>query len=257
MSESHGENIKGKLLFWFSLQRGYVAPKIVLFFSFAWVGHMDITIEINFCFGLICKMVVQVQRSYIHFIYMGAPCMYRKLKFFFSLLIYQFFSCILLISFQVFFWGGFYLLYLCAMERQENIMFSVKKNCLFAWIFTKPTSNLEICGYLKPYASHCYFMKGSEFTLGPHLFFVLLHCVYSYICLSLSFTFVCTPYCLLLFPFTLLLFCLFSPLLFPFALLLLLTFALLLLLIPFVLLLLLYEIMNFQKVHLNENVYTD
>jgi hypothetical protein len=40
-------------------------------------------------------------------------------------------------------------------------------------------------------------------------------------------------------------------------LLLLLTFALLLLLIPFVLLLLLYEIMNFQKVHLNENVYTD
>ncbi len=46
MSESHGEIIKGKLLFCFNLQGGYVGPKIVLFFSFAWVGHMDIIIEI-------------------------------------------------------------------------------------------------------------------------------------------------------------------------------------------------------------------
>ncbi len=99
-------------------------------------------------------------------------------------------------------------------------MFSVNKILSFAWRFTKLTSNLEICGYLKPYASHCYFLKGSEFTFGPHLFFVFLHCVYSYVCLSLSFTFVCTPYYLLLFPFTLLLFCLILPLLLPFALLL-------------------------------------
>ncbi len=122
----------------------------------------------------------------------------------------------------------FYLLFLCAMERLENLILSVNKICLMHGDYKTN---------LKPYASHYYFLKGSEFTLGPHLFFVFLHCVYSYVCLSLSFTFVCTPYCLLLFPFTLLLFCLILPLLLPFALLLLLPFALLLLLIPFVLLL--------------------
>lgn len=123
MSESHGENIKGKLLFWCSLQGGYVGPKIILFFSFAWVGHMDITIEINFCFGLICKMVVEVQRSYIHFIYMGAPCIYRKLKFFFHFLIYQSFSWISLISFQVilFFCFFFFFFVLWKKNKIKNV----------------------------------------------------------------------------------------------------------------------------------------
>jgi hypothetical protein len=67
-------------------------------------------------------------------------------------------------------------------------------------------------------------------TWAPSIF-VFLHYVYSYVCLSLSFTFVCMPYCLLLFPFTLLFFCLLLPLLLPFVLLLLLPFAPLLLLI--------------------------
>ncbi len=129
MNELHGENIKGKLLFQFNLQGGCVGPKIVLFFSFAWVGHMDIIIEINFCFGLICKMVVEVQRSYIHFIYMGAPCMYNFI-FIFSLsnLSKKFMNFIDFLSSHFLFL--FYLLFLCAMEIQENLMFSVNKNCL-------------------------------------------------------------------------------------------------------------------------------
>jgi hypothetical protein len=47
--------------------------KRVLFFSFAWVSHMEKTLEKNFCFGLVCKVVVEVQQNFILFIYMGAP----------------------------------------------------------------------------------------------------------------------------------------------------------------------------------------
>jgi hypothetical protein len=35
----------------FSLQSGCGGLKKVLFFSFAWVSHMEKTLEINFCFG--------------------------------------------------------------------------------------------------------------------------------------------------------------------------------------------------------------
>jgi len=45
------------ILFWFSLQGGCGDSKKVLFFSLAWVGHMDKTLEVNFCVDLICKVV--------------------------------------------------------------------------------------------------------------------------------------------------------------------------------------------------------
>ncbi len=52
MGEPHGENTRGTLLFLFSLEGSCGGPKRVLFFSCPWVGHMDITLEINFCLGL-------------------------------------------------------------------------------------------------------------------------------------------------------------------------------------------------------------
>jgi hypothetical protein len=65
-------------LFWFSLQGDFEGPKKDIFFSIAWVGHVDKTLDVNFCFDLVCKVVVEVQRSFILFTYM-----YKKLKLFF------------------------------------------------------------------------------------------------------------------------------------------------------------------------------
>jgi hypothetical protein len=53
MGEPHRENIRNKLLFWFSLQGGCEGPKRVLFFCITWVGHMYKTLEINSSFGLL------------------------------------------------------------------------------------------------------------------------------------------------------------------------------------------------------------
>jgi hypothetical protein len=39
---------------------------------------MDKTLEINFCFGLVCKVVVEVQRNSILFTYMGVPDVQRN-----------------------------------------------------------------------------------------------------------------------------------------------------------------------------------
>jgi len=44
MGESHGENTRGNLLFWFSLQGGCEGSKRVLLFSFARVCHMEKTL---------------------------------------------------------------------------------------------------------------------------------------------------------------------------------------------------------------------
>ncbi len=83
MGESHGENNRDKLLFWFSLQGGCESP--IFFFhlfhlhSIGWThGQKN-----NFCLfiGLVCKVVVEVQRSSIIFIYMGVPHV-RKLEVF-------------------------------------------------------------------------------------------------------------------------------------------------------------------------------
>jgi hypothetical protein len=41
--------------------------KVVLFCSLKWVSHMKRTVEASFCFGLVCKVVVEVQKSCILF----------------------------------------------------------------------------------------------------------------------------------------------------------------------------------------------
>jgi hypothetical protein len=38
------KTLKANFCFGLLCKVGYVGPKILLFFSFAWVGHMDITI---------------------------------------------------------------------------------------------------------------------------------------------------------------------------------------------------------------------
>jgi len=50
-------------LFCFSLQAGCEDP----FFSLTWVNQMDRTLEANFCFDLVCKVVVEVQKEFSWF----------------------------------------------------------------------------------------------------------------------------------------------------------------------------------------------
>jgi hypothetical protein len=73
MGEPHEENSKCKLLFWFSLEGDCGGPKKLHSFHLPLIGHMDRTPEVNFCFDLLCKAVMKVQRSSIVFTYMGAP----------------------------------------------------------------------------------------------------------------------------------------------------------------------------------------
>jgi len=47
MGESDGQNTRGKILFWFSLQGGSGGPKGVFL-----VHYVDRTLKVNFCFGL-------------------------------------------------------------------------------------------------------------------------------------------------------------------------------------------------------------
>jgi hypothetical protein len=50
----------------------------VLCFSLAWVGHMDITLQINLCFDLVFKAIVKAQRRF--FSLTGVCHMYIKLE---------------------------------------------------------------------------------------------------------------------------------------------------------------------------------
>ncbi len=47
--------------------------KRVVFFSLPSISPMDRNLEVNFCFDLVRKAVMKVQRSSIVFTYMGAP----------------------------------------------------------------------------------------------------------------------------------------------------------------------------------------
>jgi hypothetical protein len=103
MGESDGQYTRGKLLFWFSLQGGCGGPKRVFL-----VHHVDKALKVNFCFGLVCKVVLEVQRSSILFTYiMGMPhvqktrdfyCFLIKLTFFMN----SFLSSFLIMSFCFF-----------------------------------------------------------------------------------------------------------------------------------------------------------
>jgi hypothetical protein len=47
------------------------------------VHHVDRTLKVNFCFGLVCKVVLEVQRSFILFTYiMGIPHVQKTRDFF-------------------------------------------------------------------------------------------------------------------------------------------------------------------------------
>jgi hypothetical protein len=132
MGQPHGENTISKSLFWFSLQGGCEGPKRVIFFSIVWVGHVDKTLDVNFCFDLVCKVVVEVQRSFILFTYM-----YKKLKLFFLLILSTIFMNSLFSFHVILFLFVLLLLFLCARERQESCMLSLNRTCLLHGDFLK------------------------------------------------------------------------------------------------------------------------
>jgi hypothetical protein len=98
-----------------------------------WIDHL----EIKFCFGLVCKVVVEVQRSFLLFTYINAPHV-RKTRV--SFLLFNFIDLFHeLIAFLSchFVLLCFLILVHCAMERQESCMFSAKRLLSFAWRSTK------------------------------------------------------------------------------------------------------------------------
>jgi hypothetical protein len=56
---------------WFSLQGDCEGPKVVLFYSLPWVSHMGRILEAHFCFGLVWKVVVEVQKEFFFPMSMG------------------------------------------------------------------------------------------------------------------------------------------------------------------------------------------
>jgi len=44
------------------LQGGCEGPKVVLFFSITWMSYRERLQEPNFCFGLVCKVIVEVKK---------------------------------------------------------------------------------------------------------------------------------------------------------------------------------------------------
>jgi hypothetical protein len=87
--------------------------------------------EINFIFGFVYKVVLEVQTFFILFTYMGAAYVQKtKKKSFF--LIGSTFLMNSLLSFHVilFFFVLLLLLLLCAIERLESFMLSVSRTCL-------------------------------------------------------------------------------------------------------------------------------
>jgi hypothetical protein len=89
------------------------------------------TLEINFCFGLVCKVVVKVQRNSILFTCMGASHVQKKKEIFFV-----FFNLIKFFMNSLFFLHGhlfsfvFLLLFFWAMKRQESCTQNVTRICL-------------------------------------------------------------------------------------------------------------------------------
>jgi hypothetical protein len=83
---------------------------------------MNKTLEINLCFGLVGKVVLEVQRSSILFTYMGAPHVQKIRGFFFFLIFSSFFH-----EFIVFMK---HFVLPCAMERRESCMLTENRTCL-------------------------------------------------------------------------------------------------------------------------------
>jgi hypothetical protein len=103
------------------------------FYSFHMHGlttWIDRSLEIKFCFGLVCKVVLEVQRSSLLFTYISAPCV-RKTKgsFLFFNFINLFHEVVAFLSCH-FVLLCFLILVHCAMERQESCMFCANRLCL-------------------------------------------------------------------------------------------------------------------------------
>jgi hypothetical protein len=73
MDEPHGKSMRAKFLFWFGLQGDYGGQKKVFFSTCMGWPHGK-NIRNKNLFGLVCKIVMEVQRSYIIFMYMGVTC---------------------------------------------------------------------------------------------------------------------------------------------------------------------------------------
>ncbi len=82
-------------------------------------------------FGLVCKVVMEVQRSFIFFMYMGVTCKTIKGSYLFFNFINFFINSML--SFHVIlFCFVLTLLFLHVMEKQESCMLNVNRNLSFA-----------------------------------------------------------------------------------------------------------------------------
>jgi hypothetical protein len=115
MGESDGQNTRGKPLFWFSLQGGGGGPKGVFL-----VHCVDRTLKVHFCFGLVCKVVLEVQKSSILFTYiMGMPHVQKTRDFFCFLIKLTFFMNSFLSYHVILFFFVLLSLLPCVMERQK------------------------------------------------------------------------------------------------------------------------------------------
>jgi len=93
MGEPHGERTL-EANFCFGLVCKVVVKVQKELYSFQLqVGHVDKILDGNFCFDLICKVVVEVKRNFILFTYM-----YKKLKVFFPNFINHFHEFIVFLS---------------------------------------------------------------------------------------------------------------------------------------------------------------
>jgi hypothetical protein len=102
IGESHWQNNRDKLLFWFSFW-GACESSIFFFIRAICIGwtHGQNSNFLKKILGLVCKVVVEVQRSSIIFVYMGVPHV-RKLEVLFCFSIYHPLSwihCVLFMSF--------------------------------------------------------------------------------------------------------------------------------------------------------------
>jgi hypothetical protein len=85
--------------------------------------------EINFIFGLVYKVVMEVQTFFIFFTYMGAAYVH-KTKVFSSNWINNLMNSLLSFHVILFFFVLLLLLLLCVIERWESFMLSASRTCI-------------------------------------------------------------------------------------------------------------------------------
>jgi hypothetical protein len=89
------------------------------------------TLEANFCFGLVCKVVMEVQRSFILFIYV-VHHVCKKVEVLLSFLILSIFFMNSLFPFPfILFFVLLLFLLLCEMEKQGSCMLNINRLTCF------------------------------------------------------------------------------------------------------------------------------